>query len=263
MLYVHASTVAPDKVGRGHPLALRIRGIEADLDLFLWEGLDLGDTGNDAVLIIVLVYLGEVGMPEPGHDLIVELVVVHSKGGVAHAVGSKDESVRRRHGKGGCARGPSIARNKRPVASGNWPPQLSPSEAQLGISRLEWSWVESCREWQPAKSCYKLSYTRMLSSVSFGSASTSSQPRAPAPTSPTSAVFAGLDDELHDARRVLAQGQEEDLRCALDRVLNKVEELVSPCPTSSDSPINHRSCPCCSPLFSGRQSRHRPSWRHS
>ncbi|KAN0091311.1 hypothetical protein V8E55_004877 [Tylopilus felleus] len=45
--------------------------------------------------------------------------------------------------------------------------------------------------------------------------------------SPTSAVFQGLDDELHDARRVLSHGQEEDLRYALDRVLNKVEELSS------------------------------------
>ena len=50
--------------------------------------------------------------------------------------------------------------------------------------------------------------------------------------SPTSAVFQGLDDELHDARRVLSHGQEEDLRYALDRVLNKVEELVSPHPAS-------------------------------
>ncbi|KAF8557665.1 hypothetical protein OG21DRAFT_1482127 [Imleria badia] len=43
--------------------------------------------------------------------------------------------------------------------------------------------------------------------------------------SPTSTVFEGLDDELRDARRVLSQGQEEDLRYALDRVLNKVEDL--------------------------------------
>ncbi|KAG6375522.1 hypothetical protein JVT61DRAFT_3081 [Boletus reticuloceps] len=46
-------------------------------------------------------------------------------------------------------------------------------------------------------------------------------------SSPTSTVFEGLHDELRDARRVLSQGQEEDLRCALDRVLNKVEELSS------------------------------------
>ena len=58
-----------------------------------------------------------------------------------------------------------------------------------------------------------------MSRASFGS--------RPAPSSPTSAVFAGLDDELLDARRVLAQGQEEDLRYALDRVLNKVGEFVS------------------------------------
>ncbi|KAG9316782.1 hypothetical protein JVU11DRAFT_2846 [Chiua virens] len=40
-----------------------------------------------------------------------------------------------------------------------------------------------------------------------------------------SAPLENLDDELRDARRVLSQGQEEDLRYALDRVLNKVEVL--------------------------------------
>lgn len=44
--------------------------------------------------------------------------------------------------------------------------------------------------------------------------------------SPTSAVFASIDDELHDARRVHSHGQEEDLRYALDRVIKRVEELV-------------------------------------
>lgn len=74
----------------------------------------------------------------------------------------------------------------------------------------------------------------MLSNVSFGATVRSSQLRSasPAPSSPTSTVLAGLDDELRDARRVLSQGQEEDLRYALNRVLNKVEELVSPRPTS-------------------------------
>ncbi|KAH0828024.1 hypothetical protein J3R83DRAFT_3673 [Lanmaoa asiatica] len=70
----------------------------------------------------------------------------------------------------------------------------------------------------------------MLSSVSFGSTTRSSQLRSsasPTSSSPTSIAFAGLDDELRDARRVLSQGQEEDLRYALDRVLNKVEELSS------------------------------------
>ncbi|KAG1751422.1 uncharacterized protein EDB91DRAFT_1105432 [Suillus paluster] len=45
--------------------------------------------------------------------------------------------------------------------------------------------------------------------------------------SPTSAIFAGIDDELHDAWRVYSHGQEEDLRYALDRVIKRVEELSS------------------------------------
>lgn len=57
----------------------------------------------------------------------------------------------------------------------------------------------------------------------------------------TSTVFHGLDDDLRDARRVLSHGQEEDLRYALDRILNKVEELVSTRPTSFCFSINTRS----------------------
>ncbi|KAH7923165.1 hypothetical protein BV22DRAFT_606119 [Leucogyrophana mollusca] len=45
------------------------------------------------------------------------------------------------------------------------------------------------------------------------------------PKSPTTAVFIAVDDELRDARRVHSQGQEEDLRLALDRVIKRVEEL--------------------------------------
>ncbi|KAG2111139.1 uncharacterized protein F5147DRAFT_97677 [Suillus discolor] len=45
--------------------------------------------------------------------------------------------------------------------------------------------------------------------------------------SPTSAIFAGIDDELRDAWRVHSHGQEEDLRYALDRVIKRVEELSS------------------------------------
>lgn len=44
--------------------------------------------------------------------------------------------------------------------------------------------------------------------------------------SPTSAIFANIDDELRDAWRVHSHGQEEDLRYALDRVIKRVEELV-------------------------------------
>ncbi|KAG2055344.1 hypothetical protein BDR06DRAFT_882493 [Suillus hirtellus] len=45
--------------------------------------------------------------------------------------------------------------------------------------------------------------------------------------SPTSAIFANIDDELRDAWRVHSHGQEEDLRYALDRVIKRVEELSS------------------------------------
>lgn len=38
--------------------------------------------------------------------------------------------------------------------------------------------------------------------------------------------LAGLHDELKDFKRVHDQGQEEDLRLALSRTINKVEELV-------------------------------------
>ena len=41
-------------------------------------------------------------------------------------------------------------------------------------------------------------------------------------------IFSIVEDELHDARRVHAHGQEEDLRLALNMVINRVSELVSP-----------------------------------
>jgi len=46
-------------------------------------------------------------------------------------------------------------------------------------------------------------------------------------STPHSAIFSGIDDELRDARRVYSQGQEEDLRYALERIIKRVEELVS------------------------------------
>lgn len=39
-------------------------------------------------------------------------------------------------------------------------------------------------------------------------------------------IFLKIEEELHDARRVKADGQEEDLRLALDMVINRVTELV-------------------------------------
>jgi hypothetical protein len=41
-------------------------------------------------------------------------------------------------------------------------------------------------------------------------------------------IFSTIEEELHDARRVHAHGQEEDLRQALNMVINRVSELVSP-----------------------------------
>jgi hypothetical protein len=40
-------------------------------------------------------------------------------------------------------------------------------------------------------------------------------------------IFSTIEEELHDARRVHAHGQEEDLRLALNMVINRVSELVS------------------------------------
>ena len=40
-------------------------------------------------------------------------------------------------------------------------------------------------------------------------------------------IFSIVEEELHDARRVHAHGQEEDLRLALNMVINRVSELVS------------------------------------
>lgn len=71
----------------------------------------------------------------------------------------------------------------------------------------------------------------MLSNMTFGSPTIQSrhssvQESHPSPTS-TSSMFASIDDELRDAWRVHSHGQEEDLRCALDRVIKRVEELSS------------------------------------
>jgi hypothetical protein len=41
-----------------------------------------------------------------------------------------------------------------------------------------------------------------------------------------SAIFTAVSDDLHDARRVYAHGQEEDLKLALSKVITRVEELV-------------------------------------
>ena len=104
-MYAHVVAVALDKICSANPLALCIRRVESDLDLFFREGLDFGDAAHDTVFIVVFIYFGEVGVPEPGDDFIVEFVVFQGKRRVAYAVGSKGELVRRvdllwgRHGK--------------------------------------------------------------------------------------------------------------------------------------------------------------------
>lgn len=40
-------------------------------------------------------------------------------------------------------------------------------------------------------------------------------------------IFLTIEEELHDARRVHSHGQEEDLRSALNMVINRVSVLVS------------------------------------
>lgn len=53
-------------------------------------------------------------------------------------------------------------------------------------------------------------------------------PIAPKPGSaPEHPIFAAIGDDLRDARRVGTHGEEEDLRSALDKVIGRVEELVS------------------------------------
>ncbi len=40
-------------------------------------------------------------------------------------------------------------------------------------------------------------------------------------------LFLAIEEELHDARRVHANGQEDDLRLALNMVISRVTQLVS------------------------------------
>ncbi|KAI6040226.1 hypothetical protein EDC04DRAFT_2678036 [Pisolithus marmoratus] len=70
----------------------------------------------------------------------------------------------------------------------------------------------------------------MLSNLSFGSSRSSQLRSSGPPLSPNtshSAIFSSIDDELRDVRRVRSQGQEEDLRHALECVIKRVEELSS------------------------------------
>jgi hypothetical protein len=53
-------------------------------------------------------------------------------------------------------------------------------------------------------------------------------PVAPKPdAAPELPIFTAINDDLRDVRRVATHGQEEDLRTALERIISRVEELVS------------------------------------
>ncbi|KAL4073819.1 hypothetical protein V8B97DRAFT_1936590 [Scleroderma yunnanense] len=78
--------------------------------------------------------------------------------------------------------------------------------------------------------CFKYKSTCSTYSNSMLSRGRPPQMRSPVPPSPNtphSAIFSSIDDELRDARRVFSQGQEEDLRYALERIIKRVEELSS------------------------------------
>lgn len=64
---------------------------------------------------------------------------------------------------------------------------------------------------------------------------------------PKAALFAEVDEELHDIKRVHMQGQEEDLRYALGRLISRVEELVrhSLQITLWTRPFSHEINLCC------------------
>jgi hypothetical protein len=57
----------------------------------------------------------------------------------------------------------------------------------------------------------------------------------------SSQIFAAIDDDLRDAMRVHSHGQEEDLRLALSRVIDRVSELVSVLSDLVSNSIIHNS----------------------
>lgn len=72
------------------------------------------------------------------------------------------------------------------------------------------------------------------SSLSSSNPSSSGLPRrtdglnATQQKSSSNPYFLAVEEELHDARRVHAHGQEEDLRFALNMVISRVTELARP-----------------------------------
>lgn len=44
--------------------------------------------------------------------------------------------------------------------------------------------------------------------------------------SPSHKIFLTIEEELHDARRVHSHGQEEDLKLALNMLIDRLSELV-------------------------------------
>jgi len=54
----------------------------------------------------------------------------------------------------------------------------------------------------------------------------------------TQPIFLEIEEELHDARRVQSDGQEDDLRCALSMVIKRVTQLVCFEPLLYETPID-------------------------
>ena len=73
---------------------------------------------------------------------------------------------------------------------------------------------------------YHFASTYSSSSSSSPQKRTSSTLNATQQRSESNPFFLKIEEELHDARRVKEQGQEDDLRAALDMVINRVSELV-------------------------------------
>lgn len=80
----------------------------------------------------------------------------------------------------------------------------------------------------PMLTLFPSSTSRSSSRTNSLSLNATAPPIAPKPGSaPEDPIFGAIDDDLRDARRVGTHGEEEDLRSALEKVIGRVEELVS------------------------------------
>ena len=77
---IHSVGVVLEELGGGHPLALV--AAEADAGLASLEALDLRNGDELAGLHVELVDLGQVRVPEAGHDLEVERIIARREGRV-------------------------------------------------------------------------------------------------------------------------------------------------------------------------------------